>query len=291
MAAEAHPLPKAASMISLFDKWELLRRICADPRRVNGRAQRGCEVEVAFILLNHLNTRTGRCDPSREKIATQLHMSVRAVARALTNLREWGYFRTARQGWHRSSAYSPVFDAPEAGQDVTATSPLEGPPEVTATSRLNGSEVTQPSSIEVTQPSSKHGKKNTVIRFEHGKAASPPAALPLWNESPEGGDPPKPPPAASPSAAASANGSRYAFEGKIIRLTAEHLRQWEDAYSAIPDLRAQLQSDDDYYDRTLTGKDRQRWFFRESQRLNKLHQHHLQDRREDARSASLNDSW
>ncbi len=60
----------------------------------------------------------------------------------------------------------------------------------------------------------------------------------------------------------------YTFAGKIIRLTQANFDTWAKAYQHI-DLEAQLQALDDYYDRNLTGGDRNKWFARCSQALAK----------------------
>ncbi len=60
----------------------------------------------------------------------------------------------------------------------------------------------------------------------------------------------------------------YAFVGKILRLTQTDFDTWAKAYQHI-DLGAPLQALDDYYDRNLTGGDRNKWFARCSQALAK----------------------
>lgn len=72
--------------------------------------------------------------------------------------------------------------------------------------------------------------------------------------------------------AASSSVSSYAFEGKLIRLTSSDLERWRKAYSAIPDIEAELTTLDAYYDGSLTGKDRKNWFIRCSSALDKKHQ-------------------
>ena len=62
--------------------------------------------------------------------------------------------------------------------------------------------------------------------------------------------------------------NNYTFVGKIIRLTQANFDTWAKAYPLI-DLGAQLQALDDYYDRNLTGGDRNKWFARCSQALAK----------------------
>ena len=64
----------------------------------------------------------------------------------------------------------------------------------------------------------------------------------------------------------------YAFTGKIIKLSAEHLEEWRNSYSAIPDILAQLKSLDVYYDGNLEGAERGNWFIRCSTALAKKHQ-------------------
>ncbi len=58
------------------------------------------------------------------------------------------------------------------------------------------------------------------------------------------------------------------FAGKIIRLPPANFDAWAKAYHHI-DLGAQLQALDDYYDRNLTGDNRNKWFARCSQALAK----------------------
>ncbi len=62
--------------------------------------------------------------------------------------------------------------------------------------------------------------------------------------------------------------NNYTFAGKIIRLSQRDYDTWAKAYQHI-DLGAQLQALDDYYDRNLTGGDRNKWFARCSQALAK----------------------
>ncbi len=62
--------------------------------------------------------------------------------------------------------------------------------------------------------------------------------------------------------------NNYTFAGQIIRLSQANFDTWAKAYPNI-DLGAQLQALDDYYDRNLTGGDRNKWFARCSQALAK----------------------
>lgn len=63
----------------------------------------------------------------------------------------------------------------------------------------------------------------------------------------------------------------YAFEGRVIRLTQKDLNLWRRAYSAIPDIEAELQSLDDFY-YEQPPDERKRWFIRCSRALDKFHQ-------------------
>jgi hypothetical protein len=144
--------------IGLLDKWQVMGRLCADKR-----ISRGAEVQVAWVLLNHHNTTSGRCDPAIETILSQICASRRGVIRALNNLEAWGYFSRSRRGWHRSNSYSPILQS-----EVPQAAPQDGS-EVPQVARENGSEVPQAALREVPQAAPKHIKKNTVREDEHGK--------------------------------------------------------------------------------------------------------------------------
>lgn len=76
----------------------------------------------------------------------------------------------------------------------------------------------------------------------------------------------------------SAPNGAYRFEGKIIRLNNADYETWKKRYHAIPDFDCQLGSLDDFYDETLIGKDRSKWFIRASSALQKRHQEMMADR-------------
>lgn len=82
-------------------------------------------------------------------------------------------------------------------------------------------------------------------------------------------------------------GRQYAFEGNLIRLTQTDFDRWQESYHAIPDLRAELQSLDDFYHQELAGDARKKWYHRASTVLGKKHQSYLaeqQQRREESRN-------
>lgn len=74
--------------------------------------------------------------------------------------------------------------------------------------------------------------------------------------------------------------TKFAFEGKIIRLDQNQLDTWRKSYSAIPDIRAELTKADAYYAEhpPKDGK----WFFVVSRWLDKAHNDILAARRREA---------
>ncbi|MBK1842433.1 DUF1376 domain-containing protein [Azospirillum sp. YIM B02556] len=71
--------------------------------------------------------------------------------------------------------------------------------------------------------------------------------------------------------------SRYAFEGRVIRLNQKDLDGWRAAFHAIPDLPAELTSIDGWLSDQPAGK-RRNWFNAVSGMLNRKHQELLQKR-------------
>ncbi|HEV7286184.1 MAG TPA: hypothetical protein VGN75_15120 [Kaistia sp.] len=86
-------------------------------------------------------------------------------------------------------------------------------------------------------------------------------------------------PYGSESRGGEATGSKYAFEGRVIRLTEADFTGWKSAYSAIPDLRAELKGLDDWLTEQDDGK-RKRWFQVVSGSLSRKHQEWLKKRQE-----------
>lgn len=62
-------------------------------------------------------------------------------------------------------------------------------------------------------------------------------------------------------ACAAREGSRFAFEGKIVRLTHEDFEAWRTAYQNL-DLRAELTAIDAWYAENLKPEERGKWFVR-----------------------------
>lgn len=74
-----------------------------------------------------------------------------------------------------------------------------------------------------------------------------------------------------------ASAPTYAFEGRVIRLSEEHLAEWTSAYREIPDVRAELTAADAYYveNPPKDGK----WFFPASQWLKRENDKRLASKR------------
>lgn len=67
---------------------------------------------------------------------------------------------------------------------------------------------------------------------------------------------------------------KYSFQGRVVRLTERDYRAWKQAYSAIPDLDAELQR----IDANLSAKPDGKWFVAAAAMLNAKHQKILGDR-------------
>lgn len=69
----------------------------------------------------------------------------------------------------------------------------------------------------------------------------------------------------------------FAFAGNVIRLKQDQFDRWKSTYHAIPDMRSELQSLDDWLHGNLAPQDRAKWFHRASGALRKAHQRYLAD--------------
>ncbi len=70
----------------------------------------------------------------------------------------------------------------------------------------------------------------------------------------------------------------YAFDGRVIRLKERDFTRWSEAYQAIPDLRALLQSRDDWLATEASENDQRRWFISTSNYLAKQNTRFLAER-------------
>ena len=65
---------------------------------------------VGVALIEHFNRKTGRCDPSLERLARLLGISTRTVIRSVERLERAGLFRKARHGgYFNRNSYEPVW--------------------------------------------------------------------------------------------------------------------------------------------------------------------------------------
>lgn len=75
-------------------------------------------------------------------------------------------------------------------------------------------------------------------------------------------------------------GKKYEFEGRTIRLNKRDFDQWAQSYNAIPDLRAELQSLDDWLQGpSITDAKRKGWFIAVSGMLGRKHSERLDAQR------------
>ena len=77
----------------------------------------------------------------------------------------------------------------------------------------------------------------------------------------------------------------YAFDGKVIRLNERDFSKWDEAFQAIPDLRASLQNRDDWL-ANQPESDRRSWYISTSNWLAKQNTRALAER-----TASLDDEY
>lgn len=88
--------------LTLLAKWRLLQAINADPK------VKPIGVMVAVAMLDNLNTKTLRCDPSARNVAQRINRSERTVRTGWQNLIDAGWLRARRR--RRSWAYEFAFE-------------------------------------------------------------------------------------------------------------------------------------------------------------------------------------
>jgi hypothetical protein len=65
---------------------------------------------VGVLLLEHYNRRTGRCDPSMQRMGSLLGLSVRTIIRSTQRLEKAGLFRKTRHGGNfNNNFYEPMW--------------------------------------------------------------------------------------------------------------------------------------------------------------------------------------
>ncbi|MGO4389436.1 hypothetical protein AB4Y85_18055 [Microvirga sp. 2YAF29] len=118
--------------VSLLDKARLLQAIVADPS-----LPAAAKAVAVALVLNHLNGRTGRCDPSYEVLGAGAGLKRRATIMAIQDLEKAGWLKIERRGSrHRPNQFNLAFDliatvgvhndAPlDADLEVHAGAPIE----------------------------------------------------------------------------------------------------------------------------------------------------------------------
>lgn len=139
-----HRRDREPKVATLLDKWKLLGALLADEKVTEGMWR------TAFALLDHHNTKTGRCDPSYAALAERARLDERTVKRAVNQLVTAGWFAKivgggGKGGRGRRNAYvpalkrvvpgSPFIDAERVAHQVEKGGPpvpkrvVPGPPE------------------------------------------------------------------------------------------------------------------------------------------------------------------
>ncbi len=100
----ANTSPAGAARVTLLAKWQLLVAAIGDAR-LSPLAK-----IVLAILLDCLNARSGRCDPSHATIAARIAADERSVRRAIRELRDGGLVSVKRR--RGTALYTINFDRP-----------------------------------------------------------------------------------------------------------------------------------------------------------------------------------
>ncbi len=234
---------------TLLMKWRLVQAMNADDSLTRGA------IKTALALLDHCNSRTGLCNPSRATIAAETNTDLSTVKRSVRQLIEAGWFRQlANQGGRgHSTRYAPVFDRLDADTEE------RGAP-VTPISEETGSAV---------PPFIQERGSSMPIK---GVTGDPKRGAPVTPESgKETGKKPK-------------DAKSYRFEGQIIRLNKSDFDTWQETFHSVTDLRAELMSIDIWL--VSHPKAQKGWFYRVSAMLNRKHQANLAKQRADAGAES-----
>lgn len=190
-------------------------------------------LKLLGLLGTYQNKRSGWCWPSQETLAKRSGQTTRAIRKSLSTLREHGYIEIQSIGTNRNSGnrYKILhdIDLPEQFDRMAEKSPEQ----------VIGTFEPPP-------------ERQVPMRPER--------QVPMHKELTQDSTQEKKKPYA-------AGAAEYAFEGRVIRLTTKDFLRWRRAYPAVPDLRAELQSLDDYYTHNLD--DRSKWFCRASTALKK----------------------
>jgi hypothetical protein len=100
---------------------DLMRRMDFFGKMLNANLCSRSTLAVAFMLLyRHLNSRTGRCDPSLPTLANETGLTPRAVQKAIAELRNSGWWRIAKGvGRGNTNSYAPCLEKANTGSPIT----------------------------------------------------------------------------------------------------------------------------------------------------------------------------
>jgi hypothetical protein len=247
-APSSSDIPFPPAVPQKFEPWReaWIRPILADPKL-------GYVAKlVACFLLWYLNRQTRDCFPSYQTIADGIGVNRRTAMRGVTELKTRGYLRRQSRGKGQSNLYSPtgqVVSRQTLGSVTPDTSTSVTPDTLT----FEIEPLNEPCSRSALCESADGTQK--ILKNGAGRTSSPRYT----------GTPQK-------------NGARYAWEGRVGRLTAPDLERWRKAYSEVaPDITAVLQHADDYYADHPPNDGR--WFHRFSRWLEKENHRRLEQRR------------
>lgn len=102
-----HEERQPTSQVTLLDKWRLLQACLVDDTLCSTAKN------LFGLLLDHLNSRTGQCNPSIARLASLLSLSRHAIMRSLAELESRGWVEADRKQGRRTD-YELCFDRPEA---------------------------------------------------------------------------------------------------------------------------------------------------------------------------------
>ncbi len=101
-----------------LDKWLLMRQLMGDPRSTRAT------LRLAFWLLDHLNGRTGQCNPGRRTLIRETGMDLSSIKRAQRKLVGLGVFTITIGGdiYGKTNSYVPdwTWRAPQASNTPPA---------------------------------------------------------------------------------------------------------------------------------------------------------------------------
>ena len=147
---------------------DMLRKFQSLP----GKAMSPTERLVCYMLADHLNDETGRCDPSVVRLAQETSLHRTSVLRALESLRVGGFVSIDKREGERS-AYR-LNPTPETGSTVRPVAQCDRSQSATTTSRTVLPDQSHPATGPVAQcdPNHKEPQLNHNLNHIEGKRKS-----------------------------------------------------------------------------------------------------------------------